>query len=124
MSDGCKVSDVRHLAACPTACNDRYMSVEREMSARLEFDLADRMRRALRISGVTVQDVADYLGVARNTVSTWINGHIVPSKQTLRLWAMRTGVPFAWLETGQVPADDGKGPESYTTRDLNPEPAD
>ena len=100
------------------------MSVEREMSARLEFDLADRMRRALRISGVTVQDVADYLGVARNTVSTWINGHIVPSKQTLRLWAMKTGVPFAWLETGTAPADDGKGPDSYTTRDLNPEPAD
>ena len=87
------------------------MSVEREMSARLEFDLADRMRRALRISGVTVQDVADYLGVARNTVSTWINGHIVPSKQTLRLWAMRTGVPFAWLETGTAPVDDN-GPET------------
>ena len=81
------------------------------MSARLEFDLADRMRRALRISGVTVQDVADYLGVARNTVSTWINGHIVPSKQTLRLWAMRTGVPFVWLETGQVVTDDN-GPET------------
>ena len=92
------------------------MSVEREMSARLEFDLADRMRRALRISEVTVQDIADYLGVARNTVSTWINGHIVPSRQTLRLWAMKTGVPFAWLETGQAVTDDN-GPETGTNTD-------
>lgn len=48
----------------------------------LGFDLADRMRKALRVSGVTVQQMADYLGVSRNTVSTWINGHIVPSTQT------------------------------------------
>ena len=56
----------------------------------LEFALADRMRRALKVSGVSVQDMADYLGVARNTVSTWINGLITPSLQTLRLWAIRT----------------------------------
>jgi len=78
-------------------------------AARLEFDLADRMRRALRVSDVGVQEMADYLGVARNTVSTWINGRIIPNKQTLRLWAMRTAVPFAWLETGTMP-EDGNGP--------------
>lgn len=65
-----------------------------------EWDLPDRMRKSLRASGVGVQEMADYLGVARNTVSTWVNGHIAPSKQTLRLWAMRTGVPLIWLETG------------------------
>lgn len=70
----------------------------------LEFDLADRMRRALRVSHVGVQDMAEYLGVARNTVGTWINGHIQPSTQTIRLWALRTGVPFEWLQTGKVSA--------------------
>jgi transcriptional regulator with XRE-family HTH domain len=45
--------------------------------------------------------MADYLGVARNTVSTWINGRIAPSKQTLRLWALRSGVPFDWLSGGE-----------------------
>lgn len=68
-----------------------------------EFDTADRMRKALRTSGVGVQDMADYLGVARNTVSTWINGRIQPSTQTLRLWALRTGVPYEWLQHGTSP---------------------
>ena len=69
----------------------------------LEFDLADRMRRALKVSGLNVQEMADYLGVARNTVSTWINGHITPSLQTLRLWAIKTDVPLEWLRTGKIP---------------------
>jgi transcriptional regulator with XRE-family HTH domain len=55
------------------------------------------MRKALREADIGVQEMADYLGVARNTVSTWINGRIPPSKQTLRLWAMRTGVSYEWL---------------------------
>lgn len=62
-----------------------------------EWDLADRMRKALRVSGTDVQEIADYLGVARNTVSTWINGRNRPSPATVRLWAMRCGVPYEWL---------------------------
>jgi transcriptional regulator with XRE-family HTH domain len=62
-----------------------------------EWDLADRMRKALRESGIGAQDIADYLGVSRTSVSSWINGRGVPSTQTLRLWAMRTGVSYEWL---------------------------
>lgn len=62
-----------------------------------EWDLADRMRKALRHSGTGVTEMADYLGVARNTVSNWINGHSDPRLQTLRLWAIRTGVTYEWL---------------------------
>ena len=77
----------------------------------LEWDVADRMRKALRISDVGVQELADYLGVARNTVSTWINGRITPSTQTLRLVALRTGVPYEWLRDGKTPADGPGGPD-------------
>ncbi len=98
-------------------CKTRCMSIEQEMSTRLEFDLADRMRRALRVSDLGVQEMADYLGVARNTVSNWINGRIVPNKQSLRLWAMRTGVPLAWLETGEVVTGDG-GPETGMSNNV------
>jgi transcriptional regulator with XRE-family HTH domain len=72
-----------------------------------EWDLADRLRKALRTSGTGVQEIADYLGVARNTVSTWINGKITPSKQTQRLWALRCGVPYEWLVAGEFPSPDG-----------------
>jgi transcriptional regulator with XRE-family HTH domain len=66
-----------------------------------EFDLADRMRKALRESTYTAGEMASYLGVNRTTVSTWLNGHYTPGVQTLRLWAMATGVPFEWLSEGR-----------------------
>jgi transcriptional regulator with XRE-family HTH domain len=65
-----------------------------------EWDTADRMRKALRDADLEVGEMADYLGVSRSSVSNWINGRIRPSKQTLRLWAMRCGVPLDWLIEG------------------------
>ncbi len=67
------------------------------------WDVADRMRKSLRDAGVGVQEMADYLEVSRNTVGNWINGHIPPSAQTLRLWSLRCGVPLEWLRTGDDP---------------------
>jgi transcriptional regulator with XRE-family HTH domain len=73
------------------------MTQQPDAPAVPSWDMADRMRKSLRHADLGVQEIADYLGVARNTVSTWINGRIEPSTQTLRLWAMRTGVSFEWL---------------------------
>jgi transcriptional regulator with XRE-family HTH domain len=66
---------------------------------------------------VPVQEIADYLGVSRNTVGAWINGRVVPGKAFIRLWALRTGVPFEWLETGKSPGQDGPGPGAQLPRD-------
>lgn len=79
------------------SCNAQYMSEQTNSSPDPQWDVADRMRKALRTGDVGVQEMADYLGVARNTVSTWINGRITPSKQTLRLWSLRCGVRYEWL---------------------------
>lgn len=68
-----------------------------------EWDLADRMRKALRHADIGVAEMADYLGVSRRSVSNWINGSVEPSLQTLRLWSLRTGVPLEWVLAG-VPA--------------------
>lgn len=65
-----------------------------------QWDTADRMRKALRNAGIEGQEMAEYLGVSRTSVSNWINGRIAPSKQTMRLWALRCGVSFGWL-TGE-----------------------
>lgn len=82
------------------------MTVEQ---AAPEWDLADRMRKSLRhAGGIEIQVMADYLGVSRATVSNWVNGHNRPNKPTLRVWAMRTGVPFAWLSDGATaPGESG-----------------
>ena len=72
------------------------------------WDTADRMRKALRVAGIGVSEMADYLGVSRTSVSNWINGRVPPSIQTLRLWALRTGVPYPWLLGGDtVPPNGG-----------------
>lgn len=94
-----------------------------------EFDMADRLRKALRHADVGVQEIADYLGVSRNTVGAWINGRTPPTKAYVRLWAMRTGVPFEWLQNGKSPQpvgpDGGSLPvtERLPHLDSNQEPA-
>lgn len=76
------------------------MSTSTEGSSVPQWDLADRLGKSLRVSGLSVQDMADYLEVHRNSVSAWINGRTPPTGQTVRLWAMRTGVPYRWLRDG------------------------
>lgn len=79
-----------------------------------QWDVADRMRKALREADISVQQMAVYLDVSRNTVSTWINGRIKPSIQTQRLWAMRCGVSYNWLHHGTDKPCFGGG-ESLTS---------
>ena len=79
-----------------------------------EFSRTDRMALALRHARLTNQDMADYLGVKRETVSRWVNGRSTPSLGMLRLWAIRTEVPLEWLEVGELRA----------RRDSNPQPSD
>ena len=67
-----------------------------------EWDLGDRMRKSLRHADLEFQQMADYLGVSRNSISNWINGKTRPNQPALRLWAMRTGVPYEWLREGQA----------------------
>jgi transcriptional regulator with XRE-family HTH domain len=82
-----------------------------------EWDTADRMRKALRHADIGVQEMADYLGVARNTVSTWINGRIEPSTQTLRLWSLRCGVSYEWLTGHDDDTRNRENPQATGTTD-------
>jgi len=54
------------------------MSEMRDVSTiPLEWDVADRMRKSLRVSGVGVQDMADYLGMSRNTGDIYATQHLL-----------------------------------------------
>lgn len=77
----------------------------------LEWDQADRLRKSLRGSGVSVQEMAEALECSRNTVGNYINGRTAPDYPALRLWAMRTGYPIGWLRDGIEPqtSPDGDG---------------
>lgn len=91
------------------------------MSELLAFDLADRLTKSLRVAKVGKAEMAEYLGVTRNTVGNYVNGRTTPDLRTLRLWAMRCGVPLNWLQTGETPPphDGGDGGRSRVrTGDL------
>lgn len=85
---------------------------EAATNPRLDFDQADRLRKALRFADVSVQEMADHLGLSRNSVGRYINGHIEPDLRTLRLWAMKTGAPLDWLQYGD------EGPTSTSSSDI------
>lgn len=89
------------------------MSEQPNVAMRLEFDLADRLRKSLRVADVSVQEMADYLEVNRNTVGRWLGGGGEPKGLYMRMWAMRTGVPIEWLRSGhlneETPSPGGDG---------------
>ena len=88
----------------------------------------DWMRKALGFAHLDGKVMAEYLGVDDATISRWLNGKRTPGKQTLRLWAIRTGVPMSYLETGIIPKgwngprDDGPSEDfrKITVRLLAP----
>jgi transcriptional regulator with XRE-family HTH domain len=51
-----------------------------------EWELCDRLRRSLRLVGLNNIQVADFMGVQRETVSTWLTGRRRPSYAVLRIW--------------------------------------
>ena len=91
----------------------------------LEFNIHDRLRKALDLVDISHAEMAEFCGVSRFTISRYINGATDVPVGVVRLWSMRTGVPFEWLMTGKTP--DGNNPgggEECAIRDLNPEPTD
>lgn len=74
------------------------------------WDLADRLNKSLRHADVSVQQIADYLGVHRNTISAWLHGRgKTPPQAMLVAWAVATSVDYEWLTTGSEPENDGPG---------------
>lgn len=66
------------------------------------WDIADRLRKSLRESDIGVQEMAEHLGVSRNTISAWINGRGPVNPECLPKWAELTGFPLEWIEHGDT----------------------
>lgn len=70
------------------------------------FDKADRLAKALQHAHVSIQEMADELGVSRNTVGNYLARRTPIPRASVIVWSMKTGVPFKWLETGTQPDSD------------------
>lgn len=80
------------------------------------WTVGDRLAKALDHADVSVQEMAEYLGISRNTVGNYIAGRTHARRGTVLAWALRTGVPAEWLLTGEVPADPT--PEGGSTQGV------
>lgn len=67
-----------------------------------------RMRRALQYADVSVQDMADYLEVGRDSIRRWTHDVTPVKRHVLVAWALATGVDLEWLEHGKEPRGDDK----------------
>lgn len=76
------------------------MAGENDIHSSLQWDLVDRLNKSLRISGLSVQQMADFLECHRNSVGGWLNDRNTPNPATLMMWAQITGVPYEWLRNG------------------------
>ena len=82
------------------------MSTALELHDRLAMRQHDWLRKSLDTAGVSVGDMAAYLGVHRNTVGRWMSGTGArPTIGDLRNWARGCSVPLAYLELGVIPDD-------------------
>lgn len=103
------------------------MSEQRDAGGAPVWTLGWRLKRALAEGGVGAAEMAEHLGYSKAQVSRYLNDHGEPPRRNIiRLWAMRCGVPYGWLLTGDATSSgpDGPGaPAVYPPWDSNPEPA-
>jgi transcriptional regulator with XRE-family HTH domain len=74
------------------------------------WTLTDRLKRARLVAGLEQGQIADMLGVARTTVSSWERGISEPSATNFVRWSELTGQSLEWLAEGvhaKAPAEAG-----------------
>jgi len=49
---------------------------------------------------LSVDEIAEYLGVSKDTVYSWINGRGMPAHRMGRLWKFKRLQVDAWVESG------------------------
>ena len=77
------------------------MSEQPETGFMPDWTLGWRMQRALAHAEVSVEEIAEEIGVSRSTVSRWLNDRGMPPRPGyIKLWALRTGVDHGWLIGG------------------------
>ncbi|WP_366125335.1 helix-turn-helix transcriptional regulator, partial [uncultured Microbacterium sp.] len=91
------------------------MSIDPGGSHIPERWLGRRLRDAREDAGLTQTEIANLLGIGRRTVIRYESATDVAEtrRPVLIAWALATGVPRTWLETGQAPR--GEGPDGGTS---------
>lgn len=91
-----------------------------------EWTRGDRLRKARELTGMTTRQFAEHIGVSQKTISDAENDKRQMRKLLLNAWALGSGVPAMWLESGATPAGPNNGPDEGLTLprlDSNQQPS-
>jgi len=91
---------VRYLAHMTTHVHER--------GSIPAFTVADRLRKAREVARLEQCDLAAAIDVSRGTVSNYERGSVQPRVIVMKAWALRTGVPLSWIQTGD--GNEGEAP--------------
>lgn len=75
-----------------------------------QWTQGDRLRKARTLTGMNVREFADHIGVSHGTITNAETDARQVRKIVLNAYALATGVPVEWLETGRTPSHDN-GPD-------------
>lgn len=75
------------------------------------IEVRHRLRIAREYAGYDQDQLAETIGVSRNTVGNAEKGRVAARKIVINAWAMACGVPVSWILTGEPPKDQ-PGPSS------------
>lgn len=99
------------LRSCATAHKVSSMTTSAYESGNVPpVLLRHRLRIAREFAGYEQEELAELIGVARNTVGNAELGRVKPRRITLRAWAFHCAVPLSWIEGGDALPHPPSGP--------------
>jgi len=76
------------------------------------WTLGDRLAKARKIAGLNTLELADRLGISRNSITNYEKGHTRPNRAVILAYESVTGVPAWWIEGG----DDAERDQGAVTQ--------
>ncbi|WP_275096152.1 methylation-associated defense system helix-turn-helix domain-containing protein MAD1 [Sedimenticola hydrogenitrophicus] len=61
---------------------------------------------------LSVEEIAEYLGVSKDTVYAWINKRKLPAHRIGRFWKFKADEVDGWVRSGGAAETDGHGKDS------------
>lgn len=61
---------------------------------------------------LSVEEIAEYLGVSKDTVYAWINKRNMPAHRIGRFWKFKTDEVDEWVRSGGASESESQGKDS------------
>lgn len=58
---------------------------------------------------LSVEEIAEYLGVSKDTVYAWISKRCMPAHRIGRLWKFKSEEVDEWVRSGGAAENEGRG---------------